>query len=230
MVDAGGNTAGYTTALDNIGIAYDLGTPTSHEFTFYNNIIWVEGSGGPDDGERANLTTFLDGGGNLYINGQDIGYGANLNGWLPWYEEYLNASYVADDTDATVVDGVPGDEITNGMAGFTITGTFPENITVIAPGEAIFTYVNSADTPGALKVDKGTYKLVYIAFQYFEGTDAQANMDQLMYNILFWLDPTLAKPRITHTPLPDTESTTPYTVEATIIDNSLVGADIYWQA
>jgi len=231
--DAGAALDGYTTALDNIGQTYDIGTIYNRTLDHYHVVIWAQGGGGLSAPQMENVSTFLDNGGMLYINGQDIGFSANSSGNDAWYEEYLNATYVSDDTGATLVDGMTSDEITDGMAGLNITGSWPENITAIAPGEPIFTYVDSVPAPGytgAVKTDKGTYKTVYIGFQYFEGPDPQANKDLLMHRILLWLKPSILVPWVTHTPLGDTESTAAYPVVATISDNNLAAQNMYWQA
>ncbi|MCK4718798.1 MAG: hypothetical protein KAT70_09030, partial [Thermoplasmata archaeon] len=223
VVANSGDISQYTAALDNIGEAYDTGTPSS-DMMLYQTVIWVENVGEPTSGDQTNLQNFLNGGGNLYINGEDLGYDLGVAGVggevAGFYRDYLHADYISDDSHGTLVDGVPGDAVTDGMSGFALTGSYPENITATAPAENIFTYSNStpdAGYTGALKADTGVYKVVYIGFKYFEGTDVQVNKDLLMQRIIDWFVP---KPQITHTPLTDTESHGPHTITATITDGS----------
>ncbi|MCK4717422.1 MAG: hypothetical protein KAT70_02040, partial [Thermoplasmata archaeon] len=233
VVDALGNITNYTATLDSIGLPYDVAsTEETYDMCSYANVIWVQGSGGPDQYARPNITTFLSNGGNLYINGQDIGSGAEIVGWLDWYNSTLHAHYIATDSGGTRVTGVPGDPITDGMVDYDIpsgSGLWPEEIAPYdGAASSIFTYDIGAKV-GAIKVDTAVYKVVYIGFRYFEGTeDGQDNRDHLMMRILSWLDPSLQKPEITHTPLPSTESTSDYTATATIIDNNLVSQILYW--
>ncbi|MCK4717726.1 MAG: hypothetical protein KAT70_03565, partial [Thermoplasmata archaeon] len=239
LVDASDNVGfinPYIATLDSIGQTYDLGDEAS-SLDGYNTVIWVERGGAPDHtddyGEQDNITAFLNAGGNLYINGEDIGYQFrnNVTATL-WYNTYLHAAYDDDDSGATLANGVSGDPITDGMSGLPITSSWPElmHIPVADPdADVMFTYVDGAPgTPAAIRADTGTYKTVYIAYRYFESGDAQANKDDLMQKILYWLNPAGAVPIITHTPLGDTHSTSDYTVTAEITDDSLATTTLYW--
>jgi hypothetical protein len=183
--------ADYRTALDNNGFIYDEGKPGTIYLNDYPVVIWAtEGTSPLDWIERANIENYLNAGGNLYINGEDLGRSANEQGWLDWYNTYLHATYVNDDSNANSVDGVIGDEITDGMNNYFITGNYPSEI-YPRDGNAstIFTYNIIGNPTGAIKVDTGSYKVVYIAFEYFEGfpSDQQAHKDLLMYRIVEWL-------------------------------------------
>jgi murein tripeptide amidase MpaA len=191
--DGNSGIAAYQLALDNNGYLYDVGTPSS-ELSNYRIVIWAtDGSTPLDATERTKIENFINAGGSLYINGEDLGYSANSLGWMTWFNANLHAMYLADSSGGTVVNGVTGDPITDGMSNYDISGSYPEAIG-LADGSAstIFRYNDAATRTGALKADTGTYKLVYIGFEYYEGTtDSQANKDLLMYRILEWLNPDL---------------------------------------
>ncbi|MCK4717096.1 MAG: hypothetical protein KAT70_00395, partial [Thermoplasmata archaeon] len=224
VVNAGGDLINYTLALDNLGMVYDTGTPISADLTYYRNVIWVEAfADGPSQEDQTNLSIFLDNGGNLYINGEDIGWKI---GYSAFYSNYLHAVYDGDNAlGPTTVTGVIGDPITDGMVDFAIAGDAPERIHGADDNASvIFNYTDGyyPDTPAAIKVDNGTYKVVYLGIEYFDGTDPQANKDLLMRRILGWLDPLFEEPVIVHTPLPNTEDTkNAYVVIANITDNNL---------
>jgi hypothetical protein len=137
----------------------------------YYNVSWTFPS--LTDDVVAQLEAFLDGGGNLMIAGQDIGwdqsgdpnaYGTAIT--QAFYTTYMYADFVADgstanssvnfeDNDA-VFGGVPNSNINNVFQG----NSYPEEITPIAPAVPILRY-NNPSKVGGLRVQTGTYKLVY---------------------------------------------------------------------
>jgi hypothetical protein len=189
--DGNSGIGNYQAALDNSGYLYDVGTPTT-DLGPYKIVIWAtDGSTTITLAEEASLIAFLNSGGNLFINGEDIGYdlGTSAAGESAgFYRDYLHADYIADDSNGVSMNGIAGDEISDGMSGLSITGNYPSSINPYdGMASAIFTY-NTAGNAG-IKVDTGTYRLVYLACEYFEGTDSQANKDLLMDRILNWLMP-----------------------------------------
>ena len=197
-------------------------------------VIWYCGWVFPqlDSLDRAVVAQFLDKGGRLFINDQDLGYyiyqvdaSADAD---QWYRKYLHASYIQDDVGLWGVNGIPGDPITDGFyLKFTniYGGWWPSEIDPITPATPILVY-NSSDTlqttafgidlalqavddqPGsyrtirsgltvqdtissgtaALKVDTGTFRVVYLAFGYETIADSTRRRD-LLKNILKWLNP-----------------------------------------
>ncbi|MCK4717807.1 MAG: hypothetical protein KAT70_03970, partial [Thermoplasmata archaeon] len=158
IVDAenSGLIGNYTVALDNIGLSYDVGTSVSHNISFYRNVIWIEDNDGPDAEERVNITAFLSGGGNMYINGEDIGSKADTYQWLDWYHENLRARFVRDNSLIDMIDGISGDPITDGMANLPLTDSEPDVLTAYdSTASAIFEYDDDFILAG-LKADTGT--------------------------------------------------------------------------
>ncbi len=185
--------ADYQTALDNNDFIYDEGKPGTINLLNYPIVIWAtEGTSPLDWVERSNIEFYLNAGGNLFIIGEDLGKSAQAEGWMGWYNSVLHASYINDDSNAITVNGIPGDEITDGMTNYIITGEYPSEISPYdASASTIFTYNKTGNPTGAIKADTGSYKVVYIAFEYFEGFpgDQQAHKDLLMYRIVKWLTP-----------------------------------------
>jgi len=216
--DDGSSYEGYfTAALDTLAHDYDTwtvesqGSPSASILQQYDVVIWFTG----DDyattltsSDQSNLATYLDGGGNLFITGQDIGRSA---GESPFYSDYLHATYVQDDTDLYGLNGVSGDPISDGF-NVAISGgdgadnqSRPSEIYPLAPAVPIFTYdvsttmasregarlqgIASSGT-GAIRMDGGTYKVVYFAFG-FEAINSAADRQLVMERVLDWTWPLL---------------------------------------
>ncbi|MCH7521882.1 MAG: T9SS type A sorting domain-containing protein, partial [Candidatus Marinimicrobia bacterium] len=102
------------------------GMPSVSTLSQYRTIVWMTGSSREtlDDIEQANLRVYLDGGGSLFISGQNIGY--DLAGPLSsdtdtlFYADYLKSHYERDapydDATTILMTGVEGDPISKGFA------------------------------------------------------------------------------------------------------------------
>jgi len=108
----------YTAACDSNGVLYDVytvmssGSPSAETLRHYPVVMWFCGNDSVTTltaTDQANLTTYLDNGGNLLISGQNIAQDIAAEGFL---EDYLHASLVDDSTGKTFVVGLPGDPIT----------------------------------------------------------------------------------------------------------------------
>jgi hypothetical protein len=151
-------------------LQFGLANALTDVYNLYLNISWTFPS--YTDEVASVLSSFMDGGGNLMIAGQDIGWdqsGATGSYGTPatqaFYTNYLLADYVADgssaDTqvlfeDADAVFGtVPNTTIFDAFGG----NTYPDQITPIAPATAIMRY--SANKIGGLRAQTTNHKLVY---------------------------------------------------------------------
>ncbi len=215
--------------------------PNAATMGAFESVIWLTGNDYTTTlgtADIAELSAYLDGGGRLFITGQDIGYDIYTN---PFYANYLHAQYVQDDVNLGGVIGVPTSSVGYGFT-FDIKGgtgannqAYPSEINPIAPATAAFVYnpvvpaaaatanevvksgvstnaITSSGTAG-LTFDNGTYKLVYFAFGFEAVADA-ATRTALMDRILDWLQ---GYPKIVHAPLGDTEDIErPYRVSAHI--------------
>lgn len=150
--------------------------------------------------DRAALGTYLDGGGRLFITGQDLGWEMDdLGGTaLAWYHQYLHANFMSDDTNRNNVAGVAGDPIGNGIT-LSLTGgdgasnnIYPDRIDPLdTSATTILNYTGSPLYSAALKVDTPAYRVVYLGFG-FEAISTQANRRLLMQRVLAWLQPPAA--------------------------------------
>ena len=233
--DGNAAIAQYQTALTNGGYRYDNGTPAS-DLSKYRIVIWAtDGSSTLADTEKTALSTFMNAGGSVYINGEDIGYdiAADADGF---YATYLHATYLVDSSGGTLMNGVAGDPITNGMANYDISGSYPDAIGMAdASASTIFRYNDATTRAGGLKADTGVYKLVYISCEYFEGTtDSQANKNLLMQRIIDWLNPDRAPTvSVTAPTAANTIISGSYTVHWTATDDKPFGAtaiSLYYSA
>jgi len=168
------------------------GSPPASETQFYKIVIWLTGddySTTLDSTDRINLQTFLDDGGRLFISGQDIGYA--IDG-TSFYRDYIHANCVRDDTSVYDLSGVSGDPITSSM-NISISGgggannqNYPSEISPYDVFATPIFYYDNAGI-GALRVDAGTYRVVYFAFG-FEAINSTADRSDLMHKIINWLD------------------------------------------
>ncbi|MGC8949403.1 MAG: CARDB domain-containing protein, partial [Thermoprotei archaeon] len=189
----------YKNALDNKGYKYNVwhvsalgNSPNITILSLYQIIIWFTGNDWWNtltSEDQANLQTYLDSGGNLFISGQDIGWDLTENGAVSnsFYQNYLHAQYMFDDTNDDYVNGIAGDPISDGLT-LNLSGrnnNYPSAIEPINGATRIFIYFNNGTTAG-LKYN-GTYKLIYLAFP-FEAINNDSIQAELIDRSIKWLD------------------------------------------
>lgn len=185
----------YKTALDDVGFyeLYDVwststsGVPSLSDLMDYQLVIWEFGFNYPYDSTRQNvIADYLDNGGNLFIIGQDIGWGL---GNIYWYNTYLKARYIADDSNTNYVAGVSGTFMDG--ANYNLAGGDGANNNwysdVIEPLGGAYTIVTysggSYSGDGAAIAYSGSYKLVYFAFP-FESINNRADRADAMQKVV----------------------------------------------
>jgi len=208
LVDADGGynyETYHQTALNNSDFGHQiwdravLGALDATSYSHYQAVVWIAGLQYPTlvESDRTALAGYLDGGGKMFINGQDIGWDLCYTGSsnyspeaVEWYENYLGADYVADDVASATLNGVVGDPIADGLS-LTIIGgdgannqSYPSRIAPINGGSTIFQYHNGQDA--AVKKATYNYRTVYLAFG-FEGINNQTDRDAVMQNVVYWL-------------------------------------------
>jgi hypothetical protein len=186
-------------ALHTNGYNWDCTSPPSAAVLLqYPVVIWLTGNEYTNTltaTDQANLQTYLDSGGKLFISGQDIGYDI---GGSSFYTDYLHADFRRDDTNLYTLEGVTGDPIGDGLTIDLFGGDGASNQqyqSEIAPDSAsgVFNYkspIAHLDGYGALKADTGTYRTVYFAFG-FEAIDNEADRNTVMSRVMRWLEPEL---------------------------------------
>ena len=189
----------YTDALTSAGVSFqlwDLGSDKNLPLNYlksFNNVVWFTGNSypsplGPYENE---LKSFLDGGGNLFVSGQDLLDQAA--GTTTFVHNYLHVTWDGsenqNDRRTNSVTSVAGNPVTNGI------GTVPLDLSVLGGANLAFMdqitpnggalaaflddgsstkpAVGTGPQPDALTY-RGTYKVVFLAFPFEEyGTASQ---------------------------------------------------------
>jgi hypothetical protein len=187
----------YQIALDDLTVLYDEWDVASSgvlgsELLYYTCVIWFTG----DDAtttltaqDQTDLTTYLDGGGNLILTGQNIGEDIGTDAF---YINYLHALWDAPAATDNILEGAPGDPIGDGLELLTVGGGGAGNqnsqdvITPLGGATAVFNYTPSEIA--AIRYDSGTYKMLYYAFG-LEGINplsTYAGRDTVLARSLEW--------------------------------------------
>jgi len=172
-----------------------LQDPTVDLSNFYI-ITWSAGVAVPAflPGEVTHLETYLDNGGRLFLNGQDIGEdifepSGNSHHAQSFYNNYLYANYIDDNSFSFLISGIDGDPITDGMS-FVINDIYERDTDVVGRfdtqyADSIFQYL-SGPKVGGLRVETADYRVVYLAFN-FEQVPTEEERDTLMNRTMNWL-------------------------------------------
>ena len=189
----------YQNALtaDGVGFSYwdlsaDPTVPLSM-LTAHKRVVWFTGNAfpGPIMAYESELATYLDGGGRLFMSGQDIL--DQSAGTTPFVHNYLHINWDGSETQndkpTANVHGVAGNPVSNGIGTVpldhsVLNAAFEDQITPIAPAAAAFTDDSSASD--ALTVAAGAYKVVFLAFP-FEAYGTAADKADLMNRVLAYL-------------------------------------------
>ncbi len=189
----------YENALTTDGVAYsywdlsaDPALPLSM-LTSHKNVVWFTGNAypGPITQYESQLAAFLDGGGRLFMSGQDIL--DQSAGTTQFVHDYLHINWDGSETQndkpTANVHGVPGNAVTDGIGTISLdhsvlNASYEDQITPISPATAAFT--DDTTAPDALTVTAGAYKVVFLAFP-FEGYGTATDKADLMTRILAYL-------------------------------------------
>jgi hypothetical protein len=189
----------YENALTANGVPYsywnlsaDPALPLSM-LTAHKNVVWFTGNAypGPITPYESELAAFLDGGGRLFMSGQDIL--DQSAGTTPFVHNYLHINWdgsdVQNDKPTANVHGVAGNAVTNGIGAIALDhsvlgSSYEDEITPITPATPAFTDDTSA--PDALTVAANAYKVVFLAFP-FEAYGTATDKANLMNRVLAYL-------------------------------------------
>jgi len=202
VVDASGEGFGSSvmSSLSNVftgthGMVSRSALTPGIDLTNFYEIIWSAGISLPAfyPEEVTALQSFLDDGGRLLINGQDIGKDIfEVTGQSQFaqdfYHNYLKAEFITDNGLSYLLNGFAGDPITNGMQ-FVLNDVYervPDEITPYdADATAIFKFLNGPRT-NSIRAETADYRVVYFGFG-FEQINEQAIRDTLIARSIFWL-------------------------------------------
>jgi hypothetical protein len=184
----------FTAALNGLGRDHDVwtvqseGSPPATTLMHHDIVIWFTGSDTSTtltSTDQANLATYLDAGGKLFVTGQGIGSDIQT---APFFSDYLHATHIDDDTNTYLLTG--HDILSDVDA--TISGgdgannqDFPSEIGMGSGAVGLYDYDGSY-TWGALRWE-GAYRLVYCSFGY-EAINAASSRTAVMDAVLTWLE------------------------------------------
>ncbi len=240
----------YTSALQSIGAGYDIwdhaknGAPPASLLAKYGTVIWFCEWAFPslDSTDRASITTYLNGGGKLFLSGQDIAWDladaagnenlASGGASKTFFENIIRAKYVADDAGTMDVVGVANDSIGGGisfqryLSERASSEQYPDVIQNLNGSVTSFNYASGTYTgQGAAIRYNGAYKVVYFSFGGIEAITDSAKRILVLQQVLLWLGGYNA----VVDKLKDTEDTTnPLTVSATITSSSAIQSVILY--
>ncbi|MBN1661563.1 MAG: carboxypeptidase-like regulatory domain-containing protein [Anaerolineae bacterium] len=184
----------YQSALAAAGQAYDVWTvaggdsPTAADLASYGRVVWLTGDDSSStltSSDQAALTTYLGGGGRLFLSGQDIGYDI---GTTDFYANYLHATYLSDDTNRytlTGADYLAGADVTIQGGDGANNQAYPSDIVPANGGTAVYHYPSPYHSAGVAYQD-GIYGVTYFAFG-FEAIDNAVDRTEVMSRTLAWL-------------------------------------------
>lgn len=202
----GGNSFDYTV---QVGEAIESAAPgvhftsTSNEavisgavnLTDFDTVVWILGEESSDNDtfnvtEQAKVTAFINGGGNLFLSGAEIGWDLDqLNNGRTFYEGTLLANYVSDDANSYQANGVAG-RIFEGLNLVFDNGSqfydveYADVINPQAGALAALTYVGGAGNAAIQATGTGGKgSLVMLAFP-FETITTAANRTAVMDRVL----------------------------------------------
>lgn len=171
----------------------------------YNAVIWVLGEESTTDDtfnaqEQAIVTTYLQGGGKLFVSGAEVGWDLDYrNNGRTFYRDYLKALYVQDDSDGLfTLQGIPAGifhdlsfAFDNGSAGI-YYAQYPDEISPNGGGSLL--NLQYGGTLGAAIQFSGMFpsglkegKLVYFGFP-FETIYPEEMRFEVMDRILTFFD------------------------------------------
>ena len=171
----------------------DPALPQSY-LTAHHNVVWFTGNSypGPITPYESELKALLDGGGRLFMSGQDILDQAA--GTTSFVKNYLHVDWsgteAQNDKATADVHSVAGNPVTDGIGSVpldhsVLQANFEDEVTPIAPATVAFTDDSSAGD--ALTVADGGYRVMFLAFP-FEAYGSASQKADLMQRALSWLD------------------------------------------
>ncbi len=193
----------YAAAIDANGVAFDYcaneaARSGAVNLTNYDGVVWYCGEESTtlstfDATEQSRVTTFLAGGGRLFVSGAEIGWDLDqaANG-VSFYNNQLKANYVADDAGTYLAAGVAGG-LFDGIAAFAFDDgstiydvDYPDVISPLGGATAAVSYVGGTGGTAGVVYD-GAYKLVHLAFPFEAIVDANVRT-AVMGRVLAFFD------------------------------------------
>ena len=169
--------------------------PAGVDLSSFDIVFW-QGSNSTRafyENEVSKLESYLDGGGNLLITGQDIGSdifetSGQSQFAQDFYHNYLHTDYVANISNLFLVKGIANDIISNGIQ-FIASDIYTRSLDKIAPRDTnavgFLTYFNGPDIAG-VRAAAESYRVVYMVTGLEQITE-QAIRDTITARSISWL-------------------------------------------
>ncbi len=165
------------------------------DLNVFDVVLFSSGTTGPAffPGKIENLSAFLDNGGRLILNGQDMARDVFENDGAStfardFYKDKLSIGYNGDKSRFQLLSGVNGDPIGDGLV-LILNTYYPKSPDKIVPaGPAAFsvlTYMRGPDI-AAVRTETDTYRTFVMGIG-LEQIKKQANRDTLLARIAGWL-------------------------------------------
>lgn len=190
----------FTDALDELsGVVYDVwdagfinsDDPPSTILTNYTAVVWSGGELlGIGPAGEAEMASYLDGGGCLFISAQDYHYNYGLTSFM---QSYLGVQSVIDDVGHTAV---AGQGVLSVLGPYnlsfppTYSGNWSDDLTPDGTAALAFSG-NASNGRAAISKDNGTYRTTFWGFP-FEAIPSSAERASAMVNTLNWCAPSLS--------------------------------------
>ncbi len=168
---------------------------TGLDLSYFTMIAWAGGNSNPGfyQEEVDNLETYLDGGGNLLLEAQNLGsdifeVGGQSQFAQSFYNNYLHSTYVVDFGGSYILTGFTGDPITDGMI-IPLNSVYtrsPDQISAFDASATPIVQFGSGPNINSVKADDGTHKVVYFGFA-FEQLNDLTIADTLVKRSVQWL-------------------------------------------
>ncbi len=193
-------TAAALGALGKSSVAWTaaaVGSPEEQILANYGTVIWSTGgtANGLDEAARSALSGYVQQGGHLWLNGANLAFSqcspaspVYSAASLAWMRDVVGADWVAFSANSTLVNGLTGDELGDGLA-MTLGGgdsasnnSAPDVLTATA-GTACLAY--GTGTTAAVRRVWGAGRIVLTAFT-LEGVQTAAQRTDLAGAVLGW--------------------------------------------
>ena len=177
--------------FDNIpALVYRMATRRDGDMSLsaYQAVVWQSGEESSADDtfdttEQSRVTTYLNGGGKLFVSGAEIGWDLDyLNNGRLFYNNYLKADYSADDADTynvtsvpgSMFDGIPAFAFDNGSAIYDVD--YPDVLNTYGGSTAALSYSGGTGGHAAVVYD-GSFQVVNFGFPFEAITDAYRRIE-----------------------------------------------------
>jgi hypothetical protein len=176
----GGGLLYYSTALDELGVAYDvwnvpsMGSPSAAALAPYDAVIWFTGydyTNVVTAAEQAALIAYLDGGGTLLLSAQDQ---YHAHGLTPLLTDYLWVASVTGDVGLSLIGGGITDPLYLGVAARPLEeplywanywpGILYDDEVFARPGGFEPLVYPAGGTPAATRHDGGHFRTMFMGF------------------------------------------------------------------